>query len=78
MSRKSAVTTDAVRIIYSRYCEGEPEQLRALEEARADDEIARKILELRTKAELTQAQLAKLVGTTASAICRLEAAAMRA
>jgi transcriptional regulator with XRE-family HTH domain len=39
---------------------------------RANDEIARKIFALRTKAGLTQAQLGKLVGTTASVICRLE------
>ena len=36
------------------------------------DDIARKILELRTDARLSQRQLAKLVGTTASVICRLE------
>ena len=35
-------------------------------------EIARKICELRTSAGLTQAQLGKLIGTTASVICRLE------
>ena len=35
-------------------------------------EIARKIQELRIAAALTQAQLAKLIGTTASVICRLE------
>ena len=46
--------------------------LAMLEEERANAEIARKIYELRTKAELTQQQLAKLVGTTASVICRLE------
>ncbi len=34
--------------------------------------IADKICKLRTKANLTQRQLAKLVGTTASVICRLE------
>ena len=39
---------------------------------RADDAIARKILVLRTKAGLSQRELAKLVGTTASVICRLE------
>ena len=43
-----------------------------LEEARANDEVARKIYALRTDAGLTQRQLAKLVGTTASVICRLE------
>jgi transcriptional regulator with XRE-family HTH domain len=46
--------------------------LAALEEARANDEVARQIYDLRTKAGLTQRQLAKLVGTTASVICLLE------
>jgi transcriptional regulator with XRE-family HTH domain len=46
--------------------------LAMLEEARVEDEIARKIYALRTKAGLTQRELAKLVGTSASAICRLE------
>jgi transcriptional regulator with XRE-family HTH domain len=46
--------------------------LALLEEARANDEVARKIHGLRTAAKLTQRQLAKLVGTTASVICRLE------
>jgi len=35
-------------------------------------EIARKIFELRTKARLSQRELAARVGTSASAICRLE------
>ncbi|MGD1071107.1 MAG: XRE family transcriptional regulator [Bryobacteraceae bacterium] len=72
MTKKSATTTDAVEIIHRRLFEGRPDRLRALEEARADDEIARKIFALRTKAGLTQAQLGKLIGTTASVICRLE------
>ncbi len=52
--------------------EGDPEKLKSLAECRANEDIARKIQALRTKAGLTQAQLAKLTGTTASAICRLE------
>jgi phage-related protein/DNA-binding XRE family transcriptional regulator len=72
MSKKSKTTTDAVEIIYRRFYEGKPERIKGLEEARATDEIARKIFALRTKAGLTQAQLGKLVGTTASVICRLE------
>jgi DNA-binding XRE family transcriptional regulator len=72
MARKSVTTTDAVEIIHRRYFEGKPERLKILEEVRADDEIARKIFGLRTKAGLTQAQLGKLIGTTASVICRLE------
>src|SRR5262245_61952961 len=47
-------------------------RLSALENARATDDVARKLVELRTSAGLSQRQLAKLVGTTASAICRLE------
>ena len=54
------------------FYEGKSDRIRELEEARANDEIARTIFTLREKAGLTQAQLAKLVGTTASVICRLE------
>nr|MBI3614252.1 helix-turn-helix transcriptional regulator [Nitrospirota bacterium] len=69
---KRTATTDAVAILHRRYYEGRPERLVALEEARANDNVARKITALRLRAGLTQRQLAKLVGTTASAICRLE------
>ncbi len=72
MPKKKKPTTDALEIIHRRYYEGRPERIAALEEARAEDEIARKIYELRTNAGLSQRQLAKLVGTTASVICRLE------
>jgi DNA-binding XRE family transcriptional regulator len=70
--RNRKLTTDAVEILHRRYFEGKPERLAALEEERANAEIARKIHELRTKAELTQQQLARLVGTSPSVICRLE------
>src|SRR5688572_4589411 len=72
MAKQRKPTTDAVEILHRRYYEGRPERLAALEEERANAEIARKIYALRTKAGLTQRQLAKLVGTSASAICRLE------
>jgi len=72
MSKKSGTTTDAVEIIHRRYFKVKPERLKILEEARADDEVARKIFALRSKAGLTQSQLGKLIGTTASVICRLE------
>jgi transcriptional regulator with XRE-family HTH domain len=72
MTKKSGTTTDAVEIVHRRLYEGKPQRLKGLEEARANDEIARKIFGLRTKAGLTQAQLGKLIGTTASVICRLE------
>jgi len=72
MTKRPKATTDALEIIYRRYFEGKPDQLQILEEERAIDEIARNIFALRTKAGLTQAQLGKLIGTTASVICRLE------
>ena len=72
MAKRRQPTTDAVQILHRMFYEGKPARLKALEDLRANEEIARKIYELRTRAGLTQAQLAKLVGTTASVICRLE------
>src|SRR2546422_82547 len=69
---KRKPTTDAVVILHRRHYEGKPDRLAALEQARANDDTARKIAALRTEAGLSQRQLAKLVGTTASVICRLE------
>jgi DNA-binding XRE family transcriptional regulator len=71
MSKKAKTTTDAVEIIHNRYFKGKP-GLKILEEARAHDEVAGKIFELRTNAGITQARLAEMVGTTPSVICRLE------
>ena len=72
--RKRGPTTDAVEILHRLYYEGHPDRLAMLEEARANDAIARKIYNLRTKAGLTHGQLAKLVGTTAAVISQLEEA----
>jgi hypothetical protein len=72
MPKKRSATGDAIEIMHRRYYEGKPDRIAALEEARADDEVARKIYQLRTQAGLSQRKLAKLVGTTASVICRLE------
>ncbi|MGH7232184.1 MAG: helix-turn-helix transcriptional regulator [Nitrospiraceae bacterium] len=71
MPKAKRPTTDAVKILHRRY-EGRPDRLAALEEARANDNVARKITALRVRAGLSQRQLGKLVGTTASVICRLE------
>jgi DNA-binding XRE family transcriptional regulator len=72
MAKMTRPNSDAVEILHRRFYEGKPSRLKHLEEARANDEIARKICELRAAAGLTQTQLAKLIGTTASVICRLE------
>src|SRR5476649_1516120 len=69
MQKRKKPTTDALEIIDRLIYEGKPERLQQLEEVRANDEIGRRIYELRTRARLTQAQLSKLVGTTASVIC---------
>ena len=70
--KKRRATTDAVEILHRRYYKGKPERLSGLERARANDQVARKIAALRTHAGLSQRQLAKIIGTTASVICRLE------
>ena len=72
MPKNKKATSDAVGILHRRYYEGKPERLAQLEEARAEDELARKIYQLREQAGLTQERLAKIVGTTASVISRLE------
>ena len=72
MPKAKRPITDAVKILHHRYYQDRPDRLSALEEARADDSVARKLTSLRLQVGLTQRQLAKLVGTTASVICRLE------
>lgn len=69
---KHKPTSDAVEILRRRLVGDDPEKLADLEKIRADSNVARKIYNLRTEAGLSQRDLAKLVGTTASVICRLE------
>ena len=72
MPKKRRAKSDAVEILHRRYYQGKPERIAQLEAARAEDELARRIYELREQAGLTQARLAKLIGTTESVISRLE------
>jgi len=58
--------------LHKRYIGNDPERLASLEVERVNADIAQAIYDLRTKAGLTQRELAKLVGTTASVICQLE------
>lgn len=64
-------TTDALEIM-DRLTGNSPEMADLLEQERANLDIARKIYDLRIKAKLSQAGLAKKVGTTQSVISRLE------
>lgn len=70
--KKQKQTDDAVEILYHRYVKDDPETLADLEKIKADNDVAKKIYDIRIKAGLSQRELAKLVGTTASVICRLE------
>jgi DNA-binding XRE family transcriptional regulator len=72
MAKRTKPAIDAVEILHRRFYRGKTARLKNLEAARANDEVARKIHELRSAAGLTQTQLARLIGTTASVICRLE------
>ena len=72
MAKRTKPAVDAVDILHRRFYAGKPARLKNLEAARANEEVARKIHELRTAAGLTQTQLARFIGTTASVICRLE------
>lgn len=72
MPKKKKRTSGAVEILHRCYYQGKAERIAQLEEARAEDELARKIYELREQTGLTQATLAKMIGTSESVISRLE------
>jgi DNA-binding XRE family transcriptional regulator len=69
---KKSLSSKATEYLYARYIAGDSARERTYEEEGINAEIARKIYDLRTKAGLTQQELAARVGTTKSAISRLE------
>ena len=72
MKKKASKASDAIEILHRRYYRGRPRRLAMLRRARMADAVARQIRNLREREGLTQRELASRVGTTASAICRLE------
>lgn len=72
MRKRQRTTSDGLAILDRRHFHGRPVRLRALAEAKVNAHIAQEIYALRTKAGLTQQQLADLVGTTDSVVSRLE------
>ena len=70
-------TSDAWEIIEAEFLANDPGMRRMIEESTAELEIAQMIYDTREKAGLSQAELAKLVGTTQSVISRLEDADYR-
>jgi ribosome-binding protein aMBF1 (putative translation factor) len=69
---KQKFRSAALQYTYDRYIGQDHKLVDEYEEEVINADIARKIYDLRTKARLSQRQLAKKIGTTASAICRLE------
>ena len=70
--RKNPFRSKALKAAYDRHIGGDPQQQAVFEEELANADVAQRIYDLRAKAGLSQRQLAKLVGTTASVICQLE------
>jgi len=67
-----ARTTDAVSIAVKRFIKGKPKMEALLRDERQRRRLASYIREMREAEGLTQADLAKRIGTTPSAISRLE------
>lgn len=70
--KKTKKTTDAVRIVHQRYIGDSKKRRESLQRERENITIAEQVYTLRTQANLSQKKLAELVGTTQSAISRLE------
>lgn len=71
IEQKGQKTTDAVKIL-DRMIGGDSHLRQLADEAVVNAEVAQLIHDVRSKAKLTQKQLAELVGTTQSVIARLE------
>jgi ribosome-binding protein aMBF1 (putative translation factor) len=72
MARTRRDKSGALDYLRDRYVGDDPARVAAYEAALTDAKVARDIYLLRTRAGLSQRELAERVGTTASVICRLE------
>lgn len=72
MRHKRKTTSDAIEILDRRYYAGQLKRQVGLEQARLHAAIAQEIYALRTKAGLTQGQLAARIRSSVSTISRLE------
>lgn len=69
--RKKSATKDAIQMFDELYA-GDEEFDKLVREAEVELSVAQQIYKLRKEAGLTQAELAKMIGTKHSAISRLE------
>jgi len=72
MAARQKFKSSTLQWTYDRYIGKNPKRVAEYEEEILHAAIARKIYVLRTKSGLSQRELAKKVGTSASTICRLE------
>ena len=72
MATKKPVRSAAPQAAFDRYVGDDPKRQGTYEQELLNAEIAALLYRLRTEAGLSQRELAKRVGTTASVICRLE------
>jgi len=72
MPRRHRFDSPALQETYDRFIGDDPVRQASYEQASADFEVAMRIYALRRREGLSQAALAKRIGTTASAISRLE------
>ena len=70
----SAKQKDGLDQLIDKFVEGNPERQAMLDDEIVNVEAAQLVYDLRKKAGLSQRELAKRVGTTASVICRMEQA----
>ena len=72
MSKKRKPIKDAIEIFDRTFIKDDPKRLERLKKVREDLGVAGQLYNLRQQAELTQKELADLVGTSQSDISRLE------
>ena len=72
MATKRRFKSEALQYAFDEFIGDDPERLAWYEDAVVAIDVAKSLYALRTEAGLSQRELAKKVGTSASAICRLE------
>lgn len=72
MAQAKKFRSEGLQHLYDRYIAKDPDRVASYERELENAEVARRVYDLRAEAGLTQARLAKRVGTTASVISRLE------
>jgi len=72
MAAKKKFHSAALQYTYDTFIGNDPERVASYEEEVINLEVSKLLYDLRTKAGLSQRELARKVGTKASVICRLE------